>query len=95
MSEATCGTCPFWDELGDGPRGECRVSHPTFAWDRNDERWHAFPVTHEDDWCSEHSYLQSPSQGLMLTEAAVRRIVADEIARVAERTRQLARGQRW
>lgn len=74
MSDATCATCPWWFPIPlegltpDGQNGQCRVCSPSRSgtW----ARMRAF------DWCGEHPERRTPHTNL--TEADVRRIVADE-----------------
>lgn len=57
MTEQLCRTCRFWERIGGGDVGECRIHppRPAFLADAARNEFRAvWPETAEDEWCGSH-----------------------------------------
>ena len=54
MSQKSCETCEYWQDLEDEPAGECRRYAPHAKRSMDAIRAvAAWPITHPHDWCGE------------------------------------------
>lgn len=72
MSDATCATCPYFDEFGttsDGFDGVCRRSTPTAVRDVPEAAWGGiWPGVFDSDWCGEHPERSTAPSGTSLLD---------------------------